>query len=112
MYDFDRNFPDGNACLNWGYEHKCIPHAERVYVVGNVHTNTIEGFWSLLKRGIGGAYHSVFAKHLNDYVNEYAFRNNHRDDPAVMFGAVTVRWFARHLPWAPTRRPAERLGRR
>ncbi|MBA2514593.1 MAG: IS1595 family transposase, partial [Solirubrobacterales bacterium] len=42
-----------------GYKHERIPHAEKVYVVGNVHTNTIEGFWSLLKRGIGGVYHSV-----------------------------------------------------
>ena len=36
-------------------------------MVGNVHTNTIEGFWSLLKRGIGGVYHAVSAKHLQAY---------------------------------------------
>lgn len=74
-----------------GYKHERIPHAEQVYVVGNVHTNTIEGFWSLLKRGIGGVYHSVSAKHLQDYVNEYAFRYNHRDDPGAMFSAVASR---------------------
>jgi hypothetical protein len=68
-----------------GYEHKRIHHSAKVYVRGSVHTNTIEGFWSLVKRGIGGVYHSVSAKHLQDYLNEYAFRYNHRDDPIPMF---------------------------
>lgn len=61
-----------NTLAGKGYTHKRIAHAEKVYVVGNIHTNTIEGFWSLLKRGIGGVYHSVSAKHLQSYVNEYA----------------------------------------
>ena len=75
-----------------GYKHERVPHAEKVYVIGNVHTNTIEGFWSLLKRGISGVYHSVSQKHLQeDYVNEYAFRYNHRDDPGAMFSAVASR---------------------
>jgi hypothetical protein len=50
-------------------------------VDGNVHTNTLEGFWSLVKRGIGGVYHSVSSKHLQSYLDEYAFRYNHRGDP-------------------------------
>lgn len=74
-----------------GYKHERVPHAEKVYVIGNVHTNTIEGFWSLLKRGISGVYHSVSEKHLQDYVNEYAFRYNHRDDAEAMFSAVSGR---------------------
>lgn len=74
-----------------GYSHKRIPHAEKVYVMGNVHTNTIEGFWSLLKRGISGVYHSVSAHHLQSYINEYAFRYNHRDDESPMFLSVTGR---------------------
>src|SRR5688500_17609308 len=45
-----------------GFKHSRIPHAEKVYVSGDVHTNTIEGFWSLTKRGIAGVYHSVSAK--------------------------------------------------
>ena len=61
-----------------GYEHRRIHHAQRIYVVGDIHTNTIEGFWSLLKRGIGGVYHSVSTKHLQSYLDEYAFRSNHR----------------------------------
>ena len=46
-----------------GYFHKRIRHEERVYVSGDVHTQTIEGFWSLTKRGISGVYHAVSAKH-------------------------------------------------
>jgi transposase len=74
-----------------GYRHERIPHAEQVYVVGNVHTNTIEGFWSLLKRGISGVYHSVSEKHLQRYLNEYAFRYNHRDDERALFEMVGER---------------------
>jgi transposase len=74
-----------------GYTHERIPHSEKVYVVGNVHTNTIEGFWSLLKNGIRGVYHSVSAEHLQSYANEYAFRYNHRDDPPGMFEAMSGR---------------------
>jgi transposase len=74
-----------------GYKHERIPHAEQVYVVGNVHTNTIEGFWSLLKRGISGVYHSVSEKHLQRYLNEYAFRYNHRDDKRALFATIGER---------------------
>jgi transposase len=74
-----------------GYKHERIPHAEKVYVMGNVHTNTIDGFWSLLKRGISGVYHSVSEKHLQRYLNEYAFRYNHRDDERALFETVGER---------------------
>lgn len=67
-----------------GYSHERIMHSAEVYVVGNVHTNTIEGFWSLVKNGIRGVYHSVSAKHLQSYVNEYAYRYNHRSDDQPM----------------------------
>jgi transposase len=71
-----------------GYHHNHVHHAEQVYVAGDVHTNTIEGFWSLLKRGIGGFYHSVSAKHLQGYLDEYAFRYNHRRDKRPMFDTM------------------------
>jgi transposase-like protein len=80
-----------NALGHNGYQHKRIAHAEKVYVMGNIHTNTIEGFWSLLKRGIEGVYHSVSAKHLQSYINEYAFRYNHRGDAQAMFRSVSGR---------------------
>jgi transposase-like protein len=74
-----------------GYEHKRIHHKARVYVEGDVHTNTIEGFWSLVKRGLAGAHHAVSAKHLQGYLNEYAWRYNHRDDPRSMFELLLLR---------------------
>jgi len=74
-----------------GYQHSRIHHAEEIYVAGDVHTNTIEGFWSLLKRGIGGVYHSVSAKHLQGYLDEYAFRYKHRKDERPMFETMLSR---------------------
>jgi len=74
--------------LNWmGYQHKRIHHASKVYVMGDIHTNTIEGFWSLVKRGISGVNHAVSAKYLQGYLNEYAFRYNRRDNEQPMFEA-------------------------
>jgi len=75
---------------NQGYQHHRIHHSSSVYVSGEVHTNTIEGFWSLVKRGIGGVYHSVSAKHLQTYLNEYAWRYNHRDDDRPQFETLLL----------------------
>jgi transposase-like protein len=69
----------------FGYVHRRVHHTQRIYVFGDVHTNTIEGFWSLVKRGISGAYHSVSAKYLQSYFDEYSFRYNHRNDERPMF---------------------------
>lgn len=70
---------------NAGYEHRRIHHSSRVYVMGDIHTNSVEGFWSLIKRGIGGVYHAVSQKYLQNYLNEYSFRYNHRYDQQPMF---------------------------
>jgi transposase-like protein len=74
-----------------GYQHNRIHHAEQVYVSGTVHTNTIEGFWSLTKRGINGVYHAVSAKHLQGYLNEYAFRYNNRGQNGEQFKKLLLR---------------------
>jgi transposase len=74
-----------------GYTHGRVNHAQGVYVSGDVHTNTIEGFWATVKRGIGGTYHSVSTRHLQSYLDEYAFRYNHRDERAGMFEAFLGR---------------------
>lgn len=74
-----------------GFEHETINHYSKVYVVGDIHTNTIEGFWSLVKRGINGVYHAVSPKYLQSYVNEYSFRYNHRDDETPMFKTFLYR---------------------
>ncbi len=60
------------------YKHSIVQHGEGVYVIGISHTNTIEGFWSLLKRGIVGIYHQVSSKHLDKYIDEFEFRYNSR----------------------------------
>jgi hypothetical protein len=69
--------------------HKSVDH-QFAYVNGDIHTNSIEGFWALLKRGIVGQYHKVSRKHLQKYVNEFAFRYNHRKD-ADMFDRAMER---------------------
>ena len=63
------------------FEHQVIDHAV-AYVDGRIHTNGLENFWSLLKRGIGGTYVSVEPFHLFRYLDEQAFRYNHRKDMA------------------------------
>jgi len=68
-----------------GYQHKRVHHASKVYVMGDAHTNTIEGFWSLVKRGISGVNHAVSKKYLQNYLNEYAFRYNRRQQEEPMF---------------------------
>jgi transposase-like protein len=79
---------DNVGKMDQGYFHQRINHSEKVYVMGDVHTQTIEGFWSLLKRGIGGVYHSVSAKYLQSYCDEYAFRYNHRSEMKPMFTSL------------------------
>jgi transposase-like protein len=81
---------DGLGKVN-GYEHRRINHSAGVYVVGTTHTNTIEGFWSLVKRGIGGVYHSVSKKYLQTYLDEYSFRYNRRNGDQPMFTSLLER---------------------
>ncbi len=72
--------------------HHRIAHKQGVYVDGDVHTNTIEGFWSLVKNGIRGVYHSVSTKWLQGYLNEYAWRYNarHASEGAPLFEQLLV----------------------
>ncbi len=60
------------------YLHSSVDHAKGEYVVGAIHTNTIEGFWSLIKRGMVGSFHKVSKKYLPLYVAEFQFRYNNR----------------------------------
>jgi transposase len=82
------DFPSYDHMTRLGYKHLRIAHQAKEYVRGRIHTNSIEGFWSLLKRGISGVYHSVGVKYLQNYINEYAFRYNHRRDDKPMFKTV------------------------
>ena len=60
------------------YGHQVVNHSMGEYVNGACHTNTLEGFWSLLKRGVIGQFHYVSPKYLNNYINEFCFRYNER----------------------------------
>ena len=73
----------GYNALKRIYDHQFIKHGAGQYVNGRVHTNTIEGFWSLLKRGIVGIYHFTSVKHLQKYVDEFVFRYNTRNSSEV-----------------------------
>lgn len=73
------------------YTHYSINHSARIYVEGHVHTQAIEGFFGLVKNGIRGVYHSVSKKWLQGYLNEYAWRYNHRDDPEALFRKLLTR---------------------
>jgi transposase-like protein len=78
-----------------GYEHRRVNHSAGVYVVGTTHTQTIEGVWSLVKRGIGGVYHSVSKKYLQTYLNEYNFRYNRRNEGQPMFTSLLAQTVAK-----------------
>lgn len=64
--------------LKNSYRHETVSHVQKEYVRGAMHTNTIEGFFSQLKRGIYGIYHQVSPKHLHRYCNEFGYRYNTR----------------------------------
>ncbi|HXA66434.1 MAG TPA: IS1595 family transposase [Bryobacteraceae bacterium] len=70
------------------YNHRRIHHSSKVYVVGDIHTNSVEGFWSLIKRGIGGVYHSVGSGYLQTYLDEYSYRYNRRDQGNLIFMSI------------------------
>jgi hypothetical protein len=76
VYDDLRDYPRGT-----------VKHRAKQYVVGAVHTNTIEGFWSIFKRGVVGSFHKVSAKYLPLYVAEFQFRYNNRMN-ADIFGTA------------------------
>lgn len=77
----------GYLGLGDDFPHKSVNHSKKQYVVGAVHTNTIEGFWSLFKRSIVGSYHKVSKKYLALYIAEAQFRYNNRNN-ADIFGTA------------------------
>jgi transposase len=78
-----------------GTQHETIRHRDRVYVRGDIHTNTVESAFSLLKRGIMGSWHKISAKHLPAYLDEMTFRFNRRKSQALFLDTL------RHMVTAP-----------
>jgi len=70
-------------------QHAMVDHAKGQYVVGAVHTQTIEGFWSIVKRGMVGTFHKVSAKYLPLYVAEFQFRYNNRANRDIFGTAIS-----------------------
>ena len=81
-------------------EHETVNHSEKEYVRGDVHTNSMENVWSLLKRSIIGSYHQVSAKHLDAYLDELEFRFNNRENPYMFRDAMLKLLLAETLPYA------------
>lgn len=72
----------GYAGINLlGVKHSKVNHSEKQYVIGDVHTNSIESAFSLFKRSIAGAFHHISEKHLDKYLDEFEFRFSNRDNP-------------------------------
>jgi len=78
-----------------GSKHKTIRHRDKVYVDGDIHTNTVESAFSLLKRGIMGTWHKISAKHLPAYLEEMSFRFNRRKNANLFLDTL------RHMVTAP-----------
>jgi len=84
------SFPAYRGLNSYGYTHKVVNHTVGEYVRDQAHTNGIESFWALLKRGYYGVYHHMSPKHLNRYVNEFSFRHNTAHVDTIDFIAMTA----------------------
>ena len=84
-------YTDGESGYVGLPKHEAVKHTVGEYVRGQAHTNGIESFWSLLKRGYYGTYHQMSPKHLDRYVGEFAGRHNQRPNDTVDQMAAMVR---------------------
>lgn len=76
--------------LDRGIPHQAVNHGQGEYVRGNIHTNNIESFWALLKRGVIGTYHHVSKDYLPLYLNEFSYRHNNRKNPDAFADMITT----------------------
>lgn len=82
-----------------GFTHQVVKHSVGEYVRGQAHTNGVESFWALLKRGYYGTFHFMSVKHLSRYVNEFSARYNLGNDTMVCLNAVTDSMVGRKLTY-------------
>lgn len=79
--------------------HEKVDHSKEEWVRGDVHTNSIEGVWSLFKRSIIGSYHQVSAKHLDAYLDEFEWRFNNRKNPYLFRDTLLKLIESENLPY-------------
>jgi transposase len=85
-----------NGLHRMGYLHNTVQHMHGKFTHGQAHTNTIEGFWSQLKRSINGTFHHVSDQHLQKYVDEFVYRYNHRRSVEPVFSVLSARVAEQH----------------
>jgi len=90
----------GYSNLKNFFTHDVIQHALKVYVIGDIHTNTIENFWSVVKRCVNGTYHQISRKHLQQYLNEFSFRYNERGGSNHFRFTEALKWFHGRLKYS------------
>ena len=83
-----------------GFDHEIVIHTDKEWVRGDCHTQTIDGFWSLLKRGILGSFHRVSIKHLQRYIDEFSYRFNNRHNQELFTMTVAALALGIPLPYA------------
>jgi transposase-like protein len=104
--DADAIMTDENPAYNFrltqfkNVRHARIKHKDRVYVKGDVHTNTVESAFSLLKRGLIGSFHQVSIKHLQRYLNEFGYRFNRREAADIFEQTVSRMATGKALPYS------------
>lgn len=81
---------------NRGFQHEIVIHSDKEWVRGDVHTQGIDGFWGLVKRGIIGSFHQVSIKHLDRYIQEFSYRFNGRENQELF--TLTVAALALGIP--------------
>ena len=82
------DLPAYDGCGDANTKHEMVNHSKMEWVRGEVHTNTMEGVWSLFKRSIIGSYHQISVKHLDRYLDELEFRFNNRNNPYLFRDAL------------------------
>ena len=79
--------------------HETVNHSEEQWVIGDVHTNSIEGVWSLFKRSLMGAFHKMSAKHMDRYLEELEWRFNNRNNPNLFQDTLSRIMYTNHLTY-------------
>jgi len=85
-----------NALRKAGFQHLSVNHGAREYVRNGVHTNSLDGFWSQLKRSVNGTFHHVSPKWLPSYVNEFVYRYNLRGSESPIFADLSAKVAEQH----------------